>query len=511
MASYDYLPATVLVLILLAVTGLLNRWKATSRLPYPPGPKPKLIMGNFHDIPTELPWVTYTEWGRQYGDVVHAQVFGNHVVILNSLKAAVDLLEKRAPIYSDRPTFPMLSLMGWDFSFGLMRYGEKWRQHRSLFTQHFRRDAIPAYHPVQLKKIHGLLRDLLSTPEDFIEHTKTLASAIIMATVYGYDIKLKHDRFIHLAEEGVKRLSEGALPGRFAVDTFPFLRHLPSWFPGCGFHRYAQNVSLLLDEMKNVPFDFVRQNMRDGVGRPCLASELLEQNDTQGSSKQQEQMIKDVAAVTYAAAADTTSATLDVFIMAMALNPEVVRKAQHEIDTVVGLECLPGFEHRSALPYCEAVVREVLRWSPIAPLGVPHATTQDDIYKGCFIPKGTTVLANIWAMAHNESMYPNPDKFDPGRLLNTDGQLNVDDHILGFGFGRRICAGRYAADATVWATIVSILSTFNIEKAKDVNGKEIEIKIEFTDGLVSHPKPFKCAITPRSDVNRQLVESTTEV
>jgi hypothetical protein len=73
---------------------------------------------------------------------------------------------------------------------------------------------------------------------------------------------------------------------------------------------------LLLDEMKNVPFDFVRQNMvcrnyflfgaisdslqRDGVGRPCVVSELLEENDTRGSSKQQEQMIKEVAALTYA-------------------------------------------------------------------------------------------------------------------------------------------------------------------------------------------------------------------
>jgi cytochrome P450 len=81
--------------------------------------------------------------------------------------------------------------------------------------------------------------------------------------------------------------------------------------------------------------------------------------------------------------------------MAMALNPEVVRKAQNEIDTVVGLDCLPGFEHRSALPYCEAVVREVLRWRPIVPLGVPHATTQDDIYEGCFIPKGWFTLVQL--------------------------------------------------------------------------------------------------------------------
>jgi hypothetical protein len=63
-----YLPASAIaLLILLAIAGLLKRWKATSQFPYPPGPKPRFILGNFYDIPSELPWITYTEWGKQYG------------------------------------------------------------------------------------------------------------------------------------------------------------------------------------------------------------------------------------------------------------------------------------------------------------------------------------------------------------------------------------------------------------------------------------------------------------
>ncbi|KAF8158864.1 hypothetical protein K438DRAFT_1619947 [Mycena galopus ATCC 62051] len=63
-----------------------------------------------------------------------------------------------------------------------------------------------------------------------------------MATVYGYDIKPENDRFVYLAEEGVRRLAESVLPGRYAVNTFPFLRHFPSWFPGCGFHQFARGM-----------------------------------------------------------------------------------------------------------------------------------------------------------------------------------------------------------------------------------------------------------------------------
>ncbi|KAF7346476.1 hypothetical protein MSAN_01875700 [Mycena sanguinolenta] len=437
MVSADYLLALAVSCILLAVTvGLLQRRKATSRLPFPPGPKPRFLVGNLFDIPTASAWITYTEWGKQYGDVVHAQMLGKHVLILNSVKAATELLEKRALLYSDRPTIPMLSLIGWGFNFTFMSRTNKWRERRRLFHQHFRPDAAAAYRPVQLRKIQDLLRSLLSTPEDFAVHTKTLTAAIILDTIYGYNVKSMQDRFVHLTEEAVQRLCEVVLPGSSIVNTFPFLRYLPSWFPGCSFHKFARETSELVDEMQNAPFEFVRQNMRNGCAKPSVMRELLEQNDTHGGSVEREQVINDVAGLAYAAGADT------------------------------------------------AVFREVFRWGPILPLGIPHATSEDDIYEGYFIPKGTTVLSNIWAMGHDESKYSNPDEFNPERFLNSDGQLNTDDHILGFGFGRRVCVGRYAADATVWATIVSVLSTFNIAKPKDATGKEIEIELVYVEGLL---------------------------
>ncbi|KAF8158761.1 cytochrome P450 [Mycena galopus ATCC 62051] len=482
-------------------------------LPFPPGPRRRPIVGNLYDMPTESPWKTYRDWGEQYGDVVHVEVFGKHVLILNSLKAAMDLLEKRASIYSDKPLIPMMSLMGWDFAMSFMSKSETWRQHRKLLDQHFRRAAIPLHHPVQLRKIQYFLRGLLSTPEDFVAHAKTLTAAIIMATVYGYDIKPTHDRFVDLVDESLEKLGgKNMLPSAFAVNTFPFLRYLPSWFPGCGFHRLARETFELLDEAKSAPFDWVRQNMRDGVGRSCVSRELLEDNDAQGGSKEREKMIKDVGATAYIGTSNPSiiSATLCVFILAMALHPEVLRKAQNEIDTVVGLGCLPGFEHRSALPYCEAVIREVSRWRPVAPLGLPHATSESDIYEGYFIPKGRRLsrLLNIGrAMVHDESMYSHPDIFNPERFFNDDGQLNADDRILTFGFGRRTCPGRYAADAVVWATVVSVLATFNIAKAKDETGKDIDIDPAFADGLISFPKSFKCTISPRNSATRQLIEN----
>lgn len=80
----------------------------------------------------------------------------------------------------------------------------------------------------------------------------------------------------------------------------------------------------------------------------------------------------------------------------MSLSPDVVRKAQEEIDRVIGNDRLPTSMDRPNLPYIEAVVKEVLRWHPVAPMGLPHTSTTEDVVEGYLIPKGSMVIANIW-------------------------------------------------------------------------------------------------------------------
>ncbi|KAJ6508727.1 cytochrome P450 [Mycena sanguinolenta] len=498
--------ASVIVLLRLFQRSF-NSWHRR-HLPFPPGPAPYPIIGNLRDLPPKLSWLTYIKWGRQYGsDVVHASALGQHIVVVNSIKAAVELFEKRSHIYSDRPVITMIELMGWDFNLGFMPVGDRWRQHRRMLQQNFRRDMSRNYHPVQMKKIHQLLRGLLSSPQDFREHLKTLAAAIIMATLYGYDVQPQNDHFVALSENAVQKLSQAVFPGAVAVNTFPILRYLPSWIPGAGFQRFAAESRRLTKEMREVPFEYVKQNRRDGLDSKSVTARLLEANQARGHHD--EAAIQEATAVAYAAGADTTVSALASFFLAMATHPEVQRKAQTEIDTVVGDHRLPGFEDRSSLPYVEAVYREVLRWRPVLPLGVAHASCADDIYNDYFIPKGATVIGNAWAMTRDESIYPDPERFDPARFFTTDGKLNDDTIILAFGFGRRICVGRHNADATVWATIVSVLSTFSITKAKDDTGKDIDIDPEYSDAMISHPLPFPCSIIPRSETAKNLVQATT--
>ncbi|KAF7365161.1 O-methylsterigmatocystin oxidoreductase [Mycena venus] len=504
----DYLRSLALaafaILLLRVFNKLLGSWHR--HLPFPPGPSPQLLVGNLRDLPKKHPRMTYTEWGARYGDLVHASVMGQHIVIVNSAKTANELFEKRAPIYSGRPFVPTAELLGFGFSTVMLPLGDKWRETRRMFQQHFRRDALQTYRPVHMNKIHQLLQGLLSSPQDFRELLKTLAAAIIMSTVYGYEVKPENDRFVTIAESAVKKISESFLPGVAIVNTFPVLRHLPLWMLGADFQCFAAECRQLTQEMQKLPFEFVKQNMRDGVDSKSAVAKLLKASEARGRSD--EDTIQEVAATAYAAGADTLSPLFSLPWRSTLISK---RRRKNEIDVVVDTHRLPEFNDRPSLPFVEALYREVMRWKPVVPLGIVHATTTDDIYNGYFIPKGATVISNIWAMTRDESVFPEPNRFNPDRFFTADGKLNDDDTVLAFGFGRRVCAGRHLADTTVWATIVSVLSTFNITKAKDAAGNEIDIDPQYSDTLISHPEPFVCSITPRSQTAKSLIQATVEI
>lgn len=80
----------------------------------------------------------------------------------------------------------------------------------------------------------------------------------------------------------------------------------------------------------------------------------------------------------------------------MILYPEVQQAAKEEIDRVIGNGRLPNFNDRANLPYLEAVWKESFRWHTLAPMAVPHVTTEDDIIEGYLIPKGAMIVPNVW-------------------------------------------------------------------------------------------------------------------
>jgi len=284
--------------------------------------------------------------------------------------------------------------------------------------------------------------------------------------------------------------------------------------PGADFQRKANTWKKVTRELLEVPFIETKEEMAMGTAPVSFTS--LSLGTLEGLSQKeyaaQEMTVKGTAANMYAAGSDTTVSALGTFILAMLLNPEAQKKAQAEIDSVVGERHLPDFSDEESLPYVSALVKEVLRWRNVTPIGVPHYLAVEDEYRGYRIPAGSLVIGNTWALLHDEDMYPDPDTFKPERFI-LDGKRNplvLDPEMVAFGFGRRVCPGRHLASSSVWITVASMLATFNIEKAVDEEGKIVEPSYEYFPGVISSPLPFRCSIAPRSRQAMDVIQATSD-
>ncbi|KAI0064948.1 CyP450 monooxygenase [Artomyces pyxidatus] len=488
-------------------------------LPYPPGPKGYPIIGNLFDIPNVYIYKRFREMSRELGsDIIHLQVFGFHLVVLNTKEVADDLMDKRSSIYSDRPRMPMMNelgslisdvRMGFGWSLGFTPYNEWWKHSRRLFHRHFQPSAIPQFRPKKTKAVHDFLRRLADTPGDFHQHMQLLAGSVILDIAYGLDIRSHDDIYLQRAEEALRIIDKAGNPGSFLVDIIPSLKYVPEWVPGAGFKRKAREWKVIADRFGTVPFEFVKQSMKDGTAASSFSSIALRDIQETQDRKYQEELIKCLGATMYTAGADTTVSVILTFFMAMLMSPEAQSKAQEEMDRVIGTDRLPTYDDEPNLPYIGALVKEVFRWQQVAPFAIPHRLMADDVYNGYFIPKDSIVLGNAWAILHDDKLFPDPFTFNPDRFLAADVDPRTISAVdYAFGFGRRTCPGRWMAHSFVFIIIASTLSSFRIERPVDENGNVIQPTGAMSGGIMGTPEKFQCSVKPRSREAEQLVRAT---
>jgi len=330
-----------------------------------------------------------------------------------------------------------------------------------------------------------------------------------MSLTYGYDPK-EGDDMIATPVQAAEIISPLLLPGAALVNHFPFLRHIPSWVPWLSYEPMGQKVRVLSEKMRNDPINFVKNAMHEGRAIKSLASEHLQEIEYLIGPEHQkkDEIVKITLGSIFTAGSDTTVSLMSFLFLALVLSPHVQERAQAELDRIVGRDQLPTFDDRPRLPYIEAICRELIRWQMVTPMGIPHASSEDGVYKGLFIPKGSIIVADAWAILHDPEIFPDPEEFKPERFLEKDGSFQDDPMIaLAFGAGKRICPGRHFADSTLFILASSILSVFNVTKAKDENGQEIPVNVATTvrSGIVVHPEEFRCSISPRDKVAEDLI------
>ncbi|XP_029329711.1 cytochrome P450 2B9 isoform X2 [Mus caroli] len=173
------------------------------------------------------------------------------------------------------------------------------------------------------------------------------------------------------------------------------------------------------------------------------------------------------------AGTETTSSTLHYGVLLMLKYPHVTEKVQKEIDHVIGSHRLPTLDDRTKMPYTDAVIHEIQRFSDIIPIGLPHRVIKDTLFRGYLLPKNTEVYPVLSSALHDPRYFEQPDKFNPEHFLDANGALKKCAAFLPFSTGKRICLGESIARNELFIFFTTILQNFSV--ASPVAPKDIDL------------------------------------
>ncbi|KAH9936845.1 cytochrome P450 [Epithele typhae] len=427
-----------------------------------------------------------------------------HEKVLNNLDDATSLLQRRGAKYSSRPRLVMAQDILSRGMRGLtMPYGEQWQTWRkaglpcAIQSAGLSGRAASGYREHQTLEATVLLQKILREPGDYAYHLSLFATNVVMSISYGFRVSDLEDAWVKshlLCIKGICLALACMSPGS-PMTPQRFLQ----WFRGDADAAYERAATLYMKLLMDV-----KDKMEKGVAKDCLAAYCLTEQQSIGWTHLQ---LAFAVSAPFGAGIDTTAGSLEAGICAILRNPAATRTAQAELDHVVGRARLPTFADEPRLPYVAAWLRELTRWFSVAPLGVPHAVTADDDHGGAHVPKGSTVVANLYSILRDPRKFPEPETFRPERFLSDDGTA-AKEFTPPFGFGRRQCVGMPLAQQSLFIVLSRFLWAFDFIPAEDETGKPLlpDMNGEQTLGLTRKPVQAKFTVRVRFPEAAEILE-----
>ncbi|KAI0700497.1 cytochrome P450 [Cerioporus squamosus] len=509
MPNITYVAYGLATLVLLQYLVVL-----TLRRTFPPGPFALPIVGNLLQLSHDA-WLKFTDWKPVYGPIVYLNLAGQDVIVLNTLQAAADLLDRKASIYSSRPRFEVAcNMLTEGMFFVFQEYGDRWRRMRRAAHEGLHTGVVKDYYPIQTIEAAILLKAMVRASYDWDKHMRRAAASTVLSVTYGSPpLESVEDPSMVLLENFTHRIVRAGYVDGYLIELFPLLKHLPAVL--APWKREAYHWAPQFTRLFEGLYGAVKGKVLEGNVPSSFAASMVEKQIKYDLSDKETSWLVG----TIAAAYETISGTMAWFMLAMVLYPEAQRKAQEELDAVVGRSRLPTFDDLDNLVHIQAIVKEILRWHPVDPLGMQHRSTEDDVYEGYFIPKGTICIANIWAINRDPELWgPDANEFKPERHIGPDGKLapsppdTKEEGHVSFGFGRRICVGRHLARNSLLITIASVLWMFDVLPPLGPDGEEVTCSEKSIDmGLVVRPQEYNYRFQVRIPDAEEILASHKEV
>ncbi|TCD71564.1 hypothetical protein EIP91_007311, partial [Steccherinum ochraceum] len=363
---------------------------------------------------------------------------------------------------------------------------------------------------IQRAEATQLMYDLLKQPENFFTNIRRYSSSTILSAAFGLRCPRYADSYVstfyQVQRDQAYIVGPGSTP---PLDIFPILKYVPERW--AAWKTMAKSIKKVQRRLWHDLVDVIERRVTEDRRQGCFMEEMWDNQEHYNFNREK---MAYLGSNLLEAGSDTTAVFLQSFISFITAFPDVQRRAQKEIDDVVGTSRSPTFEDWDSLPYLQAVMKEIHRVRPTTPSLVPHKTTADEKLGQYVLPKGSTVFVNLYGINHDPESFDEPAKFDPDRFLRSEfgTRVGADDtgrrHDMLFGCGRRVCPGMEFAINSIRINTMNLLWAFNFGLCKDDAGNHIPIDLnDTTDGVLLTQNPFKCAVEPRSQRHTNIIRS----
>ncbi|CAH2073594.1 unnamed protein product [Thlaspi arvense] len=493
------LPTFLFLLVLLL--SLRRNHNRSSRLP--PGPKPWPILGNLPHMGPK-PHRTLAAMVTTYGPILHLRLGFSNVVVAASKSVAEQFFKIHDANFASRPPNSGAKHMAYNYQdLVFAPYGQRWRMLRKISSVHlFSAKALEDYKHVRQEEVGTLTRELVDAGTKPVN----LGQLVNMCVVNALGREMIGRRLFgagadHKAEEFRSMVTEMmALAGVFNLGDFvPAL----DWLDLQGVAGKMKRLHKRFDTfLSSILKEHEMMHGQDQKHKDMLSTLIsLKGTDFDGDGGSlTDTEIKALLLNMFTAGTDTSASTVDWAIAELIRHPDAMTRAQEELDSVVGRDRPINESDLSRLPYLQAVIKENFRLHPPTPLSLPHIASESCEINGYHIPKGSTLLTNIWAIARDPEQWSDPLSFRPERFLQGGEKSGVDVkgsdfELIPFGAGRRICAGLSLGLRMIQLLTATLVHGFDWELAGGIPPEKLNmeetygITLQRAVPLVVHPKP----------------------
>ncbi|CAH1442776.1 unnamed protein product [Lactuca virosa] len=472
------------------------------------------IIGHLHLLSGEggLPHRVLASLGKKYGPIFTLNLGAHEALVVNSAEMARECYTTNDKSFADRPRSAAVELLGYNFaSFGFVPYGPYWRGLRKIAVLDLLSPSrLRMLSHVRTSEVKFLMSDLYKVwaegkgstgkvvVEEMEKRFETLVFNVVLRMIAGrrYTTGDKEgDHVKNTIKDYVHEL------GTVVVgDVIPWLRWLDF-----SFHRKVKKTA---EEYDVIMEDWLReQREKMSSGKPVdpkdevfvasLLTRLNSEQDKDLSVFDKGTIVKATCSTIIGGAADTTTVALTWTLALLVNHPEVLNKAQEEIETHVGRERVVEESDLKNLVYLNAVIKESLRLYPPGAIIAPHQTVEDCIVAGYKVKKGTRLMVNLWNIQRDPEFWPQPEEYKPERFLTTQKDIDVwgqSYEFFPFSSGRRTCPGIGLAVQSMQLTLATLLQGFAFETP---TGEPTDMSEHYPGMITSKATPLSVLISPR--------------